>query len=165
VTIERDGETAIINFKDTEYGGIHLRVGAKIDSMSDADIVELHNQVVLSQLELAANWRPPTEIVPGRPQIKYDKQFREWSAEGHVLRCIVGSNPELDEPTVCIDSHKLSWVDFGRMVLHFEGWGMRILFVSEDQLSDPPTPELRKAPKRISKKELEEIARREAERT
>ena len=45
------------------------------------------------------------------------------------------------------------------MLSHYEGWGMRIVFVSEDQLCNPPAPEIRKSPKRIPKKVVEELAR------
>lgn len=158
VTIGREGDSAVINFNDSETGAIHLKIGAAIEFMSDSEILELHNDVVRSQLELAANWRP-TEIADGHPQIKFDRTFGQWSTEGHVLRCVIGSGPDTDEPAIGIDKHQLSLQEFGALLSHYEGWGMRILFVSEDQLCNPPTPEVRKAPKRISKKELAEIAR------
>jgi len=65
-----------------------------------------------------------------------------------------------DEPSLKIDNHELSLQQFGEILSHFEGWGMRISFVSEDQLSDPPVPVLRKAPKRLSKKVLDELEAR-----
>lgn len=51
------------------------------------------------------------------------------------------------------------WLQSGLSIQEpiFKGWGMRISFVSEDQLSFPPTPEVRKAPKPLSKKELDEL--------
>ena len=64
VTIERHGDTAVIEFNDSESGAIHLKIGQEIGTMSDRDILQLHNEIVLSQLELSANWRP-TEIAPG----------------------------------------------------------------------------------------------------
>lgn len=148
VTISREGDCAVIRFNDAET--IHLEIGTAIEFMSDSEILDLHNDVVRSQLELAANWRP-TEIADGCPQIKFDREFGQWSAEGHVLRCVIGSGPNTDEPAIEIDNHQLSLEEFGALLSHFEGWGMRIVFVSEDQLCDPPLPEVRKAPKRISK--------------
>ena len=159
VTISREREFAIIQFNDSEGGAVHLRLGSAVELMDDTEILELHNDVVRAQLELAATWRP-TEIADGRPQIKFDRKFGQWSAEGHVLRCLIENGPTLDEPLIQIDNHQLSLQAFGALLSHFEGWGMRIAFVSEDQLCNPPMPEIRKAPKRISKKDLEEMTRR-----
>ncbi len=78
---------------------------------------------------------------------------------------MIESGPATDEPAIKIDNHELSLQEFGAILSHFEGWGMRISFVSEDQLSNPPKPEVRKSPKRLTKKdlaELEAIARYEA---
>jgi antitoxin component of MazEF toxin-antitoxin module len=158
VTIRREGDSAVIKFNNSETSDVHLKIGADIESMSDSEILELHNDVVRSQLELAANWRP-TEIADGHPQVKFDRASGQWSAKGHVLRCVIGSGPYTNEPTIEIDHHQLSLQEFGTLLSHFEGWGMRILFVSEDQLRNPPAPEVCNAPKRISKKELAEIRR------
>lgn len=164
VTIQREGDTAIITFNDSESGGINLKFDFPVTSMTDLEILERHNEIVRFQLESAAQWRP-TEIAEGRPQIKFDNKFRAWSAEGHVLRCVVGSDPERDETMIGIDNHELSLDEFGKLIAPFEGWGMRIVFVSEDQLCDPPLPEVRKAPKRISKKVLDELATSEAQKS
>lgn len=63
-----------------------IKIGAAIDFMSDSEILELHNDVVRSQLELAANWRP-TQITDGHRQIKFDQTFGQWSTEG--MFCVV----------------------------------------------------------------------------
>jgi hypothetical protein len=89
------------------------------------------------------------EIAEGSPQISFDSEFKEWSANGHVLRCIVGAESDLTDgqPAILIDGHELSWLEFGYLVSHFEGWGMRIAFVCEDELCNPPTPFIVKAAK------------------
>jgi len=90
------------------------------------------------------------EIAPGDPQIHFDPEFEEWGAEGHVLRCIVGAETDYrsGQPAIVIDDHELSWQEFGSVVSHFEGWGMRIAFVSEDELCDPPSLVIVKAAKK-----------------
>lgn len=164
VTIRREGDIAVITFSDPEYGGINLDFGFPVELMTDSEILERYNEMVLAQLEFAAKWRP-TEIADGRPQIRFDRRYRQWLAEGHVLRCVVGESRDRDEPTIRIDNHELTLQQFGRIIASFQGWGMRIVFVSDDQLCDPPTPQVRKAPKRISKKVLDELVAREAARS
>jgi hypothetical protein len=157
VTIRRDGNYAIIDFNDQGAGGMNLGIGPEIEFMDDLEILQMYNDVVRSMLDSAQSWRP-TEIAEGRPQIKFDRKYRHWSAEGHVLRCAIDCDSDANMPTIVIDNHRLSLQEFGVMLSHFNGWGMRIAFVSEDQLSKPPNPEVRKAPKRISKRELEKEA-------
>lgn len=163
VTIRRDGNYAIIEFNDQGPGGMNLGVGREIEFMDDLKILDLYNDVIRSMLDSAQNWRP-TEIAEGRPQIKFDRKYRHWSAEGHVLRCMIDCDSDANVPMIEIDNHRLSLHEFGEILSHFNGWGMRIAFVSEDQLSNPPIPEVRKAPKRISKRELEEIVSAEERR-
>lgn len=163
VTINRNGNYAIIDFNDQASGGMNLGIGPEIESMDDLAILELYNDVVRSMLDSAQSWHP-TEIADGRPQIKFDRKCRQWSAEGHVLRCVIDCDSAANETTIEIDKHRLSMQEFGALISQFNGWGMRITFISEDRLSDPPTPEVRKAPKRISKRELEELARAEDRR-
>lgn len=156
VNVERDGAYARITFKDGSAGSINIGIGPELAGMTDEDIIALHNQMVESQIESAQNWRP-TEIEEGRAQIKFDRSFGAWSAEGHVLRCMVDSGED-EMPTIEIDGKTLSWTEFGKMLNPFAGWGMRVMFVSEDQLCNPPQPELRKSAKRIPKKLLDELA-------
>jgi hypothetical protein len=163
VTIRRDGNYAVIAFNDQKSGGMNLGIGPEIELMTDLEILEVYNNVVRSMLDGARTWRP-TEIAEGRPQIKFDRKSRQWSAEGHVLRCLINSDSSATEPAIKIDNHQLSLQQFGEMLSHFNGWGMRIVFVSEDQLCDPPSPEVRKSPKRISKREIDEMGRAEERR-
>lgn len=162
VTIERMGLHASIKFRDSDYG-VKLGIGPKIDGMSDDDILALYNEMVFAQMEAAATWRP-VEIAEGRPQIKFDRKRKCWMAEGEVLRCTVVAEHDEIEPTIQIDDHKLSLSEFGQLLQPYNGWGMRIVFVSEDQLCDPPPPEVLKAPKKVPKEVLEELAAAEKRR-
>lgn len=162
VTIERDGPYALIKFKDSDQG-VNLGIGPRINAMTDDEILGLYNATVFSQLECADAWRP-IEIAEGRPQIKFDRKQRRWLTEGDVLRCKIEGDDIHTEPTIEIDEHKLSLSEFGQLLQPYNGWGMRIVFVSEDQLCDPPPPEVRKAPKRVPKKVLDELVDAEAVR-
>jgi hypothetical protein len=59
-----------------------------------------------------------------------------------VLRCVVDSAPEGDEPVIHIDDHELSWAEFGQMLLTWEGWGIRIVMVPDDELTKTPLIEI-----------------------
>lgn len=88
------------------------------------------------------------EIADGSPQISFNQELQGWGAEGHVLRCIVGEETDQNrQPTIVIDDQKLSWQEFGAVISQFEGWGMRIVFVSEDELCSPPLPVVRQTTK------------------
>jgi len=84
------------------------------------------------------------EIADGSPQISFNQELEEWGAEGHVLRCVVGAETDGNrQPAIVIDDQELSWQEFGAVISHFEGWGMRIVFVNEDELGNPPLPVVR----------------------
>jgi hypothetical protein len=44
---------------------------------------------------------------------------------------------------IWIDNQELTWRDFGRMMLVHAGWGMRIKFVSDEELHVEPPTEVR----------------------
>ncbi len=156
-SISRDGERAIVRFNDNKAAGaIYLEIGEAINSMDDLEILELHNDVVRAQLKSAAIWRP-FEVSDGYPQIKFDKEVAAYVAEGHVLRCLIeagsqlGQSSQYRQPKIVIDKHELTLAEFGELLSQFEGWGMRVTFVPEDRLTNPPAPVKRKG-KRVSKR-------------
>jgi hypothetical protein len=55
----------------------------------------------------------------------------------------MGSSGEPDEPFVSIDGHDLTPSEFARMVDTFGGWGMRIVFVPDEDIHDEPVVEVR----------------------
>jgi hypothetical protein len=48
------GEVGTIQYRDPEYGTTHLEVGPGIAQMTDQDIVDLYNETLRAQSELAA---------------------------------------------------------------------------------------------------------------
>ncbi len=63
---------------------------------------------------------------------------------GHVLRCIIGNGGEsLGRATITIDDHELTAVELGRLLATYAGWGMRIVFVPDDELDEEPAIEVR----------------------
>jgi hypothetical protein len=79
------------------------------------------------------------EIPEGKPQIEYSKQCCQWSARGDVLRCrIECSERSTRVPVIDIDGKRLSWKEFGELLMVHEGWGMRIMFVPDDEIGMTP---------------------------
>lgn len=43
----------------------------------------------------------------------------------------------------CVEARELSWAEFGRLLTTYAGWGMRIVFVPDDDLHEIPRIEIR----------------------
>ncbi len=138
VRIERDGEYAVITFVDEAIGGMHLRLGAEVQRMSDMEILDRYNEVVTAMQAGVDAWdRTVVEIPEGKPQIEYAPSSEQWAPVGDVLRCIIDESEE-GQPMIWIDDKELSWAEFGRMLLVHNGWGMRIAFVPEERVHEQP---------------------------
>jgi hypothetical protein len=143
VTIARQGEYAVIEYLEPNVSGVQLKIGPAIAEITDADILDAHNAVILAQQKLAAEYVHVAKEVPeGRPQIEYFAPGGAWTPRGDVLRCVVDSALDGDEPVIHIDDHELSWAEFGRMLLTWEGWGIRIVMVPDDELTKTPLIEI-----------------------
>jgi len=57
VTISRDGEDAVIRYKEEGIMTTHLKIGPEISSMSAEAILELFNDTLRVQAELAAEYK------------------------------------------------------------------------------------------------------------
>jgi len=47
------------------------------------------------------------------------------------------------ETTIWIDDKELSLAELGRMLLNYNGWGMRTAFVPDDEIHEQPVIEVR----------------------
>jgi len=83
------------------------------------------------------------EIPPGKPQIQYFEAGDQWTPRGSVLRCEIDKGGPDGEPIIAIDDHELSWREFGRLLVTYAGWGMRIVFVPDDRLDEQPEVQTR----------------------
>jgi hypothetical protein len=143
VKVTRDGESALIEYIEQGIPGTHLTVGARIHQMTDEEIVELHNECLREQAQLAAGYKHVAIEVPlGSPQIKYVKPAGQWTPRGGVLRCQIMDDEE-GELVVGIDDEELTLEAFGRLLRTYAGWGMRIEFVPEDAVHRRPAHEVR----------------------
>jgi hypothetical protein len=146
VTITRESDTAIIEYKDPTYGTTHLQIGPEVAEMTDQEIVDLYNDTLRAQAQLAAQYKHSVVEVPlGSPQIKYHPDSAQWTARGSLLRCLImdtSENGEM-EPVITVDDKELSWREFGRLICTYAGWGMRIEFVADDETHLRPKLEVR----------------------
>jgi hypothetical protein len=138
VHISRDGEYAIIEHAETAYGITRLLLGPMLQNMSDAEVLEVFNEIIAAQdASVADPANRPVEIPRGRPQIEWLEDLQQWSARGHVLKCEV-SDDEDGNLVVHVDDKELDAEAFLQLIKPFAGWGMRITFMDESQIHEEP---------------------------
>lgn len=143
VSITREDEVAIIRYEEAGIPTTHLPIGPDIVLMSDETILEIFNQTLQAQARLAAEYKHVVVEVPlGSPQIEYAAGARQWVPRGSAVRCLLADN-ENGELVVEIDDRELSLEEFGRMLVVYAGWGMRIEFVPEDEIHRAPARAVR----------------------
>ena len=107
-------------------------------ALTDAQVLDLFNEMLEAQAEIGAGVDPTlTEIPPGLPQIEYSERSDQWVPRGHVLRCHIEDDEE-GRPIIHVDDVELDLEAFGRMLLTFCGFGMRIAFVDEEEVNEEP---------------------------
>jgi hypothetical protein len=81
------------------------------------------------------------EVPVGSPQVEhFPGTSTEWVPRGGVLRCVIedGGGEDGSLPVIHVDDREFDWDEFGKMLLTYAGWGMRIVFVPNDELDRPP---------------------------
>src|SRR5438128_7568087 len=144
VRISRENDEAIIEYADPGISTTHLRLGPEVQTMTDQEILERFNEYIAARDELAAEYEHvAVEIPPGKPQIEYFDKGYQWTPRGDVLRCIISDGGPDNEPIIYIDDRELSWKEFGRLLTTHAGWGMRVIFVPDDETHIEPPIEVR----------------------
>ncbi len=138
VIITRNGEYADITYRDPTVGGVSLKLGSVISLMSDEEILDRHNQILLAREQAIANYiHEAVEIPLGKPQVEYSEPCDQWVPRGDVLRCVI-HDEDGRRAVIEIDDREFTLEEFGAMLTTFSGWGMRIVFVPEDELTMQP---------------------------
>jgi hypothetical protein len=143
VRISREGEDAIIEFLDPETATTHLSIGPQIRQMTDEEILLLFNRVIAAQIRNRDELGEyvAIEVPVGSPQVEHHAgTVNQWSPRGGVLRCRIedGGGEDGTLPIIHIDDREFTWDEFGRMLCVYAGWGMRIVFVPDDELDRTP---------------------------
>lgn len=149
VRITREGNDAIIDHADANLSGARIAIGPGIATMTDADIVEMYNDILDSQSALLEAWdKTVVEEPPGEKQIDYHENSDQWVPRGDVLRCIIDDGGPNGEVIIHVDDQELSLAEFGRLLSVHAGWGMRIAFVPEEFVTENPTVKVREPQRR-----------------
>ncbi len=152
VRITRSGDEAIIEYADEKFWTIHFTLGPAVHDMSDQEILDRWNECVRARDQVAAEYEHiAVEVPPGKPQIEYFEKGYQWTPSGDVLRCVIDDGGPDGEPVIHIDDHELSWEEFGRLLTTHAGWGMRIVFVPDDEVHEEPHIEVREPEKKRSR--------------
>ena len=144
VKISRQGEHGVIEYLEPNVSTTYLRIGPEVQSMSDKEILDKHNEILRIQRQMALEYQHVAiEIPPGHPQIEYHQLADQWTPRGDVLRCVIDDGGPDGEAIIYIDDRELSLREFGRLLTTYAGWGMRIVFVPDDETGDEPEIEVR----------------------
>ena len=143
VTVTRDSDFARIEYKEGDVAATLLRIGPEIREMSDGEILELHNEGLRNDARQTAEYKQVAVEVPlGSAQIEYFARCDQWVPRGQVLRCLI-QDDEHGRLVVKVDEQDLRLRQFGKLLTAYEGWGMRIEFVPEEEIHRRPLLEVR----------------------
>jgi hypothetical protein len=143
VRITRDGDAAVIEYRDSSIASTHFHIGPSLGRMSDGEILDEFNALLEAQAQEAVVYEHVAlEIPPGRPQVRYFAAGDQWAPRGGVLRCVIDDGGPDGQPIIHVDDQALSLDAFGRLLSSYAGWGMRIAFVPDDALDVPPEIQL-----------------------
>jgi hypothetical protein len=143
VMISREGGDAIIEFLDGSTATTHLRVGPQIETMTDDEILLVFNQTIAAQIRNRDELGEyvAVEVPAGSPQVEhFPGTMTEWVPRGGVLRCVIedGAGEDGSLPVIHVDDQEFDWEEFGRMLCTYAGWGVRVVFVPDDELERTP---------------------------
>ena len=143
VQLVRDGGSVEIRYPEPDIPVTHLTIGPELANMTDEEVIGLWNENLRARAEFAAQYKHVAVEVPlGSPQIEYHERSDQWVSRGDVVRCLINDD-ENRMPVIEIDDRELSWEEFGKLVVTYAGWGMRIAFVPEDEVHRQPRVEVR----------------------
>jgi hypothetical protein len=144
VRISREEDGAVIEYVEPGFWTTHFKLGPAVHEMTDAEILDRFNEHLAAMKQLRLDYKHVAiEIAPGSPQIQYSDRSHQWTPRGGVLRCVVDDGGPDNEPVIHIDDRELSWTEFGRLLTTYAGWGMRIIFVPDDETHMVPRVEVR----------------------
>ena len=144
VKISREGNYAVVEYHDSSVSSTNIQVGPPLANMSDQEVLDLHNDLIRAREEARAAYEHiAVEAPPGQTQIAYSQSSIQWVPRGDVLRCVISDEGPDWEPVIWIDDQGLSLEEFGRLLCTYAGWGMRVVFVPDDELDNDPRIEIR----------------------
>ncbi|MFN8640516.1 MAG: hypothetical protein U0802_02185 [Candidatus Binatia bacterium] len=143
VEITREDGDAVIRYKDARVATTYFHIGPSLRGMSDQQVLDEFNAVLRDEAVAARQPHVAVEIPAGQSQIRYFAPGDQWVPRGGVLRCLIDDGGPGGEAVIHVDEQPLSLAAFGRLLSTYAGWGMRIAFVPEEVVAEPPTIEVR----------------------
>ncbi len=144
VKISREGNYAVVEYHDSSVSSTNIQVGPPLASLSDQEVLDLHNDLIRAREETRAAYQHiAVEVTPGQPQISYSQTSGQWVPKGDVLRCVISDEGPHGEAVIWIDDQGLCLEEFGRLLCAYAGWGMRVVFVPDDEINSEPRIEVR----------------------
>jgi hypothetical protein len=80
--------------------------------------------------------RVAVELPLGSAQIEYFARCDQWVPRGSVLRCLIREDLH-SRLLIRVDERDLQLKQFGKLLATYEGWGMRIEFVPQEEVHRP----------------------------
>ena len=143
VIVTRDGDFARIEYKEGDIAASLLKIGPEIREMSDSEIVEMHNETLRDKARRASEYKQVAVEMPlGSAQIEYFARCDQWVPRGTVLRCLIRDSLQ-GQLQIRVDEQDLRLKQFGKLLSTYEGWGMRIEFVPQEEVHRRPVVEVR----------------------
>ena len=143
VIVTRDGDFARIECKEVDIAASLLKIGPEIREMSDSEIVEMHNETLRDKARRASEYKQVAVEMPlGSAQIEYFARCDQWVPRGTVLRCLIRDSLQ-GQLLIRVDEQDLRLKQFGKLLSTYEGWGMRIEFVPQEEVHRRPVVEVR----------------------
>ena len=111
--------------------------------MTDEEILLPFNRTLAAQIRNRDELGEyvAVEVPPGSPQVEgFPGTTTDWVPKGGVLRCLIedGGGEDGTLPVIHIDDREFTWEDFGRLICTYAGWGVRMVFVPDDELAITP---------------------------
>jgi hypothetical protein len=136
-------EDAVVEFVDSSVATTHLRIGPQVQKMTDEEVLLIFNRTLAAQIRNRDELGEyiAVEVPVGSPQVERRTRISDhWIPRGGVLRCLIddGGGEDGDLPIIQVDEREFTWEEFGRILLTYAGWGMRIVFVPDDELERTP---------------------------
>jgi hypothetical protein len=120
--------------------------------MTDEEILLVFNQTIVAQIRHRDELGEyvAIEVPVGSPQVQvHPGTVNHWCPRGEVLRCVIddGGGEDGSLPIIYVDDQEFTWEEFGKMLCTYAGWGMRIVFVPDDELERTPKTVVREPDK------------------
>jgi hypothetical protein len=143
VRFVRNGEWLQVQYPEPDIPSYHFHLGPGLVNLTEQELVDIWNDHLRTMPSPTADYKQlAIEDPMGSPQAEAEAGSGQPVLRREVVRCAIHDNAD-NMPVIEIDGRKLSWEEFGKLIVTYAGWGMRIAFVPDDELHHEPETEVR----------------------